>query len=189
MQGLGKKHYEKIQKEKEEKQKAYEKRKARRVAAYYIKEAEHVAKMEEILGPRWIWEVNYTQYDCEKAREDRYKDLEEREEAAFIQERIDEKREKEYEELCKEKERIHEETIRSFKEKKDEQGLSEYLYEYDNDEYMDDSNYFWESAQSSYQYIEDLKSDEERKKEFEAWQKTLEGQIWDWTEMRKLINY
>ena len=54
---------------------------------------------------------------------------------------------------------------------------------------MDDSNYFWESAQSSYQYIEDLKSDEERKKEFEAWQKTLEGKIWDWTEMRKLINY
>jgi len=154
---------------------------------YYKKEAEHVAKMEEILGPRWIWEVNYTQYDCDKARVDREADLERREEESFIQERLDEERERKYEEYIKEKERIHKETIKAFNDKGDEQGLNQYLYEYDNDEYMDDSNYFWESAQSVQQYIDDSKSHEERKKDFEAWQKTPEGQIWDWDIMSKLI--
>jgi hypothetical protein len=188
MQASGKAHYEKIQKEKEEKKKAYEERKAIRIATYYRKEAQHVAKMEEILGPKWIWEVNYTQYDCEKAKNDRIEDLDAREEAAFIQERIDQEIEKIYQEKCKEKERIHEETIRSFKEKKDEAGLREYLYEYEDDEYMDDSNYFWESAQSVQPYIDAYKSHEERIKDFEDWKKTPESQIWNWVEMKKLIN-
>jgi hypothetical protein len=143
--------------------------------------------MDEICGPVWFRLVSNTQYDCDKANDIRDEEDAANEERAWQQEQEDERREKEFEEQCKEKDRIHQETIKAFNDKGDEQGLQQYLHECDNDEYMDDSNYFWECAQSAQQYIDDSKSHEERKKDFEVWQKTPEAQVWNWDIMKKLI--
>ena len=187
MQGLAKKHYEKVQKEKEENQKAYEERKARRVAAYYRKEGQHIAKMEEILGSRWFTSVSNMQFDCDKAISMRDDENEVNEERAWQQEQEDERRDKEFKEQCKEKDRIHEETIKGLNDKGDKAGLKQYLHERENDEYIDDSDYFWNCAQYTYRHIEDQKIKEERIKKFEAWQKTPEAQLWNWEDMKKLI--